>query len=428
MRNIVVVCALMLALGGCGGRKQAVQEKERGVVAVNVMDTVASASDDSKDTLVAQEEAVEEADVDYVSGDTLCVYDGKTVIYDMDIANDDMQSMGFTEIKTYVGNKLISACLVKCFTNYVESDGKILKAVIGVDTVRYRLASLPRSIDPVRKLAGAGMKNHTVRNSFAVNAEEGWKCKFYMTAWLPEDRPGYIGRMLAAQLYTDTERVFAELGRRLDAMTEYSQLEKNPERYKALNVETATPEEIGRYFAKRYERLYKKYFVEEIEEGWGPPEEYLLEVAPVWSNDDGRYTTYRFYTYHYGGGAHGMMYEYYMTFDNESGRVLGYRDILGYDGMKSALVMLRKKLNDRLGQDRNVEGGFDTDFGDVGSDAEDMYNVGWLEEVFEGKIYPRPAVTREGIVFTYQPYDKGSFADGILHFALPIESKLTVAP
>ncbi|WP_368408261.1 RsiV family protein [uncultured Duncaniella sp.] len=39
--------------------------------------------------------------------------------------------------------------------------------------------------------------------------------------------------------------------------------------------------------------------------------------------------------------------------------------------------------------------------------------------------YPRPALTNQGVVFSYQPYEKGSFAEGILHFVIPY-SKLDV--
>ena len=42
-----------------------------------------------------------------------------------------------------------------------------------------------------------------------------------------------------------------------------------------------------------------------------------------------------------------------------------------------------------------------------------------LNEKIDGKIYPRPAITRNGIVFSYQTYEKGSNADGTLHFIVP---------
>lgn len=42
-----------------------------------------------------------------------------------------------------------------------------------------------------------------------------------------------------------------------------------------------------------------------------------------------------------------------------------------------------------------------------------------LKEVYDGAYYPRPALTNQGVVFSYQPYEKGSFAEGILHFVIP---------
>lgn len=48
-----------------------------------------------------------------------------------------------------------------------------------------------------------------------------------------------------------------------------------------------------------------------------------------------------------------------------------------------------------------------------------------LKEIYDGTYYPRPALTNQGVVFSYQPYEKGSFAEGILHFVIPY-SKLDV--
>jgi len=49
-----------------------------------------------------------------------------------------------------------------------------------------------------------------------------------------------------------------------------------------------------------------------------------------------------------------------------------------------------------------------------------------LEEKFDGKIYPRPAVTSSGIVFSYQTYDKGSNADEVLHFTQPFKKDFQI--
>ncbi|MCM1075753.1 MAG: RsiV family protein [Bacteroides sp.] len=42
-----------------------------------------------------------------------------------------------------------------------------------------------------------------------------------------------------------------------------------------------------------------------------------------------------------------------------------------------------------------------------------------IKEFRNEKIYPRPALTRHGVVFSYQPYEAGCFAEGILHFLIP---------
>lgn len=42
--------------------------------------------------------------------------------------------------------------------------------------------------------------------------------------------------------------------------------------------------------------------------------------------------------------------------------------------------------------------------------------------VVEGKYYPRHAITNEGIVFSYQTYEKGANFDGVLHFVQPYKN------
>lgn len=42
-----------------------------------------------------------------------------------------------------------------------------------------------------------------------------------------------------------------------------------------------------------------------------------------------------------------------------------------------------------------------------------------IKEGYNGSYYPRPAMTKSGIIFSYQPYEKGAFYEGILHFVIP---------
>lgn len=404
---------LITTMTGCGGSKHKGQAGRENSITVGVKDTTIQEKE------ITEFSTVQSDEYPFLSGDTLCEYDGKAVLHHLIEDDDNIQSVSFSEITTYAGNKLVSTCKVKGYNNLVSADGNTLMIVLGVDTLRYNISSLPETIYPLKDLVGKDATECSVKHNFPAG-DTSRLCSFNLTAHLSYDRPEYINRVIAAIMYSDFQLIFEDVDIRPDIMEEYQQLGKNPNRYSGLNTSKVSPKEIGDYFARKFEKLYRKQFAEEINEGWGPQEEYLLDVAPVWKNDDGRISTYRFYTYHYGGGAHGMMNEFYLSFDNNDGRVLGYEDILGNDRMRQTIPILNKKLNNRLSHDTDYSDYYSAD---LGKEGKNNYNDHMLNEIFEGYVYPRVALTRNGMVFTYQPYDKGSFADGILHITLPNFSK-----
>lgn len=87
------------------------------------------------------------------------------------------------------------------------------------------------------------------------------------------------------------------------------------------------------HYAKEFERLYRKEFDETDKEGRrrGPEYDYLFKMNPAWKSSDGKYVTYRFYTFNYTMGMHGLMNEYYLTFDNTTGRILGAEELFKTD-------------------------------------------------------------------------------------------------
>lgn len=405
MKHYIGISAVFLiilsVISGCGG-KNAQQGEDS--ISKEMIYTVPPNNDTLKDIVE------ESTDILYLPGDTLYEYDGNTIMLRLVEDEDEASSVSFSEITTYADNKPIRVCRVKGYSSMVTTTGKTLKVGIGIDTMKYRLISLPKTIDPVKDLAGILVRKHSIRHKFKAG-DYPLENSFHMAAYLQDVRPDYINRMIAAIIHRDLEIIFSDDTKRPDLRTEYQKLEENPERYKGLNIDSATPKEVGKYFARRYENHYKK---QNSNGGWNL-NEYVLETAPVWNSDDGSLTTYRFYTYHYDGGAHGIMNEFYLTFDNNDGRVLGYRDILGDEGIKTALVRLKKELNVRIGRDSDYPYAYTAD---LGKDGVDNFNDRMLNEEFEEFMYPRPAITKDGIVFSYQPYEKGSFADGIIHILL----------
>ena len=204
----------------------------------------------------------------------------------------------------------------------------------------------------------------------------------------------------------------------MDYMKEYEKQNLNAKRYIGINTADASPKEIAKYFAKRFDRLYMKEFSNE--DGWGPTYEYLMEVSPAWASKDGKLATYRLYTYYYGGGAHGMMNEYYLSFDTQTGKILGIKDLYKGSEFKNVIARLGDEVNKMLTQDDEVKSEYRADLGKYGQEDTPM---GIWYEGYNGYVYPRPALVKDGVVFSYQPYDKGCFADGILHFKLPYKSK-----
>lgn len=403
MKKLIFTAILTTALTACGGKKQGTQGNE---------------GHDSKEAIASTETTTENAEIeqepmiiaDGPDEDTLCVYDGNRVMYRFVEDEGELESVAFQEITVYSDEKPVRACKVKGYSNIVSAQGGTLKIAVGTDTVKYDIMSLPKSVNPVKDIAGKGIKEQRMRHVFKAS-ENGQKCVFLLSAYISEKSPEYVNRLIAAIMQRDIEMIFGDEERRPDLMKEYNKLGKKPNAYQGLNTANVNPKEIGSYFARKFEKSYRKFFADEIKEGWAPQEEYLLETAPVWTSEDGQRTTYRFYTHHYGGGAHGMMNEFYITFNNSDGRILGYRDILGEEGMKKARTLLGKGLDERLDSEGHTA--------DLGKEWDEDYNDRVMNEAYEGYVYPRPAITRNGIVFTYQAYDKGSFADGILHMTVP---------
>ena len=56
---------------------------------------------------------------------------------------------------------------------------------------------------------------------------------------------------------------------------------------------------------------------------------------------------------------------------------------------------------------------------DLNSETLEANSSAIVKENIKGKLYPRPAMTENGMVFTYQPYEMGAFTEGAIHFLIP---------
>lgn len=348
-------------------------------------------------------------------GDTLFQYDGKTVIVDYFTEEDrEVSSLSSYMLITYADTIAIDTCRVIGNGSYV-TDGEILKYAIGVDTVRYDMSHLPDSIKPILSLLPSGIVEHRYARSFELN-DSSWRCDFKFLAYLPKEHPAWLNQFIATIVRNDIQALYLDNKGADRILKEYYGIKTKPKKVDGINAANMTPEEIAHHFALEHERLYRKEFASEDGDGLGPKYDYMLEVSPAWNSSDGRYVTYRFYSYYYTMGAHGFMEEYYLTFNNESGNLLGYNDLTGSESFPKAIVLLEQKLTAKEAEYRDVEEPYSAAMDEEQLEANASVII---KEVYNGSYYPRPAMIKTGIIFSYQPYEKGAFCEGILHFVIP---------
>ncbi len=348
-------------------------------------------------------------------GDTLYQFDGKTVVCDYYAGDDDeVSSFSSSALITYVDTVPIDTCRVigngRCFT-----DGSTLKFAIGVDTIRYDMRNLPDSINPIREMLPTNIMEHKYARGFELT-DSSWRCDFKFIAYLPENHPVWLNQFIATIMRNDIQALYLDDKGAGRVLKEYYGIKANPKKVDGIDAANMTPKDIARHFATVHERLYRNEFKVEDVDGYGPKYDYMLEISPAWTSPDGRYATYRFYSYYYTMGAHGFMEEYYLTFNEETGYILGYEDIIGAEAFPYAIKQLEQKLTAQKAQYRDMD-----EPCPASMDAEQLEaNASEIiKEVYQGSYYPRPALTKEGMVFSYQPYEKGAFCEGILHFVIP---------
>lgn len=348
-------------------------------------------------------------------GDTLYQYDGKTVVYDYFTGDDEeVSSLSASVLITYMDTVPVDTCRVIGNGVYV-ADGPVLKFAIGVDTVRYDMRHLPDSVNPIKESLPSGTVEHYYTRGFELT-DSSWRCDFKFLAYLPANHPTWLNQFIATIMRNDIQALYLDDKGMERILNSYYGIKSTPKKVDGINAADMTPTEIARHFALVHEQLYRSENTVEDWNGVGPKYDYMLEISPAWTSPDGRYVTYRFYSYYYTMGAHGLMEEYYLTFNEETGDLLGYEDIIGAESFPDAIKQLEEKLTAKEAQYREMDEPYLASMSedDLEANASEI-----IKEVYNGSYYPRPALTNEGVVFSYQPYEKGSFAEGILHFVIP---------
>lgn len=348
-------------------------------------------------------------------GDTIYSYDGKTVLCDWTSEdNPEISSLQTPLIITYSGKTPVDTCRISGCASF-RADDSLLKCSVGVDTVAYDFRQLPSNINPTERLLPPGTLRHNYHRSFSLN-DSSWICDFKFTAYLPDSHPIWLRQFIAVVMRKDIQGMYIDTDNADRMMKEYYSIKSTPGETGGINASATPPEHIAAHISQEFEDLYRKEF---SKEDFSPKYDYMMEISPAWQSQDGKLVTYRFYTYYYTMGAHGYMEEYYITFDNTTGRIMGYEDLFGAKDFKKAIELLEQKITAQKKALLDFEALYPASI----DNDEWGGNISLLlKEMYNGDYYPRPALTGQGVVFSYQPYEKGSFAEGILHFVIPYPS------
>lgn len=351
-------------------------------------------------------------------GDTICQFDGKTLVMDVIPVPDEADETTWAVI-TKKRDTPVDTCLVDTKGD-ILTEGGYLKVTAGADTLTYDLKQLPKTIHPESELFPIEVRKYSYTHSFLPPRGED-DCNFEFSAYLPEHPQAWLLQFIATMMRHDVVDVLFGDPEGDGVLNEYQDLLSGKRKNTDIDAVRMTPEQIARHYAAEFERLYRIDYCAKPDSDedniYVSTYEYYMYVVPVWQSRNGGYITYRFFVFDYTGGAHGYNMEYNLTFDTATGRLLGFDDLFPEEEFKNVINALYEEI--RSYRKRN---GYATDVDGIAAMKEDetfTSHVDVLKQKCGEVYYPRPALTRNGVVLSYQPYEVGSFAEGVLHFVVP---------
>ena len=323
---------------------------------------------------------------------------------------DDITAKDETYLIRYINDVPRDSMIIKGPYNSLLGNNNVCQITVGTDTVCVDTSKPFCKVSDIR-FTGVlkGCQFYRYSKHYTLN-ERSASTDFQINIAIREDTPEYIMNFINKRIRDDVAGYFCNHAGDRTICPDIP----------LFNIKEGNLTRMSQHYYKQFCRLYKKEYSYESdmdELPSGPPYSYQIYAYPVWENSDSTLITWKFYGYFYMGGAHGRETEYFLTFDNNTGRVLGADDFYTNYNFNKAIGILRHQLN--AYHDRDASGTYNFSAAlDNDSNAAAVKST-ILNEVVDGKTYPRPALIRQGIVFTYQTYEKGSNADGILHFAQP---------
>lgn len=335
------------------------------------------------------------------------VYDDYCLEYKDRKYGDDVGAKDETYLIRYVDNEPTDSMILVGPYMRLIGDGALCRIVVGVDTVNVNIKRpFGKVLDLRFRDVLPGCKFYRLSRHYAIN-DSARSTDFQINIAMKDSTPLFIKDFISDMIRNDVAGYFEE----------HVEDEWIIPYVPMIRMRNRSVEQMMEHYYYQFQKLYDKEFKPEPgsdERAYGEWYSYQCYAYPVWQNSDSTLTTWKFYNYSYMGGAHGGEHEYFLTFDNSTGRILGASDFFSKKGFKKAIERLADQLDAY-----HCTTGYEADL-----NAE--YNVtavenSTLNEVIDGKIYPRPAITKQGIVFSYQTYEKGSNPDGVMHFIQPFK-------
>lgn len=145
---------------------------------------------------------------------------------------------------------------------------------------------------------------------------------------------------------------------------------------------------------------------------------YRTSITPAWQWADKHVTTYAIEDEAYTGGAHGILYHYYLSLNEQTDSIMGLTDIFKEEALPEVFKLVGEKL--RTGpQAANDEETWPSVAEVVPAPVANDYSVlSGQMQMYKDKWYPRPALTECGIVFVYPPYIKNCYAAGTINILI----------
>lgn len=417
-RTILFFYLSIILLSGCGNKKNSDNSVEQ-------LDSIEIETID-KDTIYSSSEYIEREENTEDVGNLIVKYNNIKVYADYCLSEedskygDDIIAKDETYLIRYVDDIPMDSMVLKGPYNTLLGKNRWCKITVGTDTVKVNITKPFNKYLDLRFIGVIpGCRFYRYSKHYTLS-DRSSPTDLQINIAIQDDAPEYIRNFINETIRDDVAGYFRN----------YYGDKIIYKKIPLFNIKDGGFDQLSRYYYRQFCRLYTKENTYEPDENEdideedlipiGPHYSYQSYIYPVWQNSDSSLTTWKFYNYCYLGGAHGGETEYYLTFDNKIGRMLGVNDFYTNDEFNKAINVLRHQLNAYHNRGVSDEYSCSAEL-DIDSDVTAVQST-LLNEVVGGKRYPRPALTRQGIVFTYQTYEKGCNADGILHFTIPYDN------